>query len=361
MEDLEEKDKKTILVVDDEKSIMELLVFNLQKEGYNTLEAYDGVTAVEMAMNEKPDLILLDVMLPKLDGISVCKKIRYALNISNIPILMISAKDTESDKIVGLEMGADDYITKPFQIREVMARIKANLRKAELNANLDVNAQKNEDKKDIIKVGDLTLDLKKVEARVKGEVINLTKKEFDVLKYLASQPGQVVTREMLLRDVWEYEEYVGATGSAATGTLDQMNQEYAESLAGRTQKLNTTLEGLFNDVFTTDMVYPLIDALTKLADAVDTLFKSVGGGPTIILGLASAFTRLFSNNIAEQINNAAMNKAVQQQRIENSQNRGALLEQLKVANPDESNQNTQAIINYAQRINELAPNLSSEQ
>lgn len=211
MEEIVEKDKKTILVVDDEKSIMELLVFNLQKEGYNTLEAYDGVTAVEMAMNEKPDLILLDVMIPKLDGISVCKKIRYALNISNIPILMISAKDTESDKIVGLEMGADDYITKPFQIREVMARIKANLRKAELNANIDsMNSQKNEDKDDIIKVGDLTLDLKKIEARVKGEVINLTKKEFDVLKYLASQPGQVVTREMLLREVWEYEEYVGA-------------------------------------------------------------------------------------------------------------------------------------------------------
>lgn len=211
MEEMIEKDKKTILVVDDEESIMELLVFNLQKEGYNTLEAYDGVTAVEMAINEKPDLILLDVMIPKLDGISVCKKIRYALNISNIPILMISAKDTESDKIVGLEMGADDYITKPFQIREVMARIKANLRKAELNANMDVlGSQKNEDKDDIIRVGDLSLDLKKIEAKVKGEVINLTKKEFDVLKYLASQPGQVVTREMLLREVWEYEEYVGA-------------------------------------------------------------------------------------------------------------------------------------------------------
>ena len=210
MEEIVEKDKKTILVVDDEQSIMELLVFNLQKEGYNTLEAYDGVTAVEMAINEKPDLILLDVMIPKLDGISVCKKIRYALNISNIPILMISAKDTESDKIVGLEMGADDYITKPFQIREVMARIKANLRKAELNANMDVMSKKNDDKDDIIKVGDLSLDLKKVEAKVKGEVINLTKKEFDVLKYLASQPGQVVTREMLLREVWEYEEYVGA-------------------------------------------------------------------------------------------------------------------------------------------------------
>ena len=211
MEEIVEKDKKTILVVDDEQSIMELLVFNLQKEGYNTLEAYDGVTAVEMAINEKPDLILLDVMIPKLDGISVCNKIRYALNISNIPILMISAKDTESDKIVGLEMGADDYITKPFQIREVMARIKANLRKAELNSNIDyMNNKKNEEKNDIIKVGDLSLDLKKVEAKVKGEVINLTKKEFDVLKYLASQPGQVVTREMLLREVWEYEEYVGA-------------------------------------------------------------------------------------------------------------------------------------------------------
>lgn len=212
MEEIVEKEKKTILVVDDEESIMELLVFNLEKEGYNTLKAYDGITAVEMAMNEKPDLILLDVMIPKLDGISVCKKIRYALNISNIPILMISAKDTESDKIVGLEMGADDYITKPFQIREVMARIKANLRKAELNANLDIlNNKKNDEKKDdIIRVGDLSLDLKKVEAKVKGEVINLTKKEFDVLKYLASQPGQVVTREMLLREVWEYEEYVGA-------------------------------------------------------------------------------------------------------------------------------------------------------
>jgi len=212
VEEVVEKDKKTILVVDDEKSIMELLVFNLQKEGYNTLEAYDGVTAVDMALKEKPDLILPDVMIPKLDGISVCKKIRYALNISNIPILMISAKDTESDKIVGLEMGADDYITKPFQIREVMARIKANLRKSELNSSIELvnNTPKQEEKEDIIKVGELILDLKKVEARVKGESINLTKKEFDVLKYLASQPGQVVTREMLLRDVWEYEEYVGA-------------------------------------------------------------------------------------------------------------------------------------------------------
>lgn len=208
MEGVIDRDKKTILVVDDEKNIRDLLVFNLQNEGYNTLEAEDGIQAVDIALKEKPDLILLDVMLPKLDGKSVCKKLRYSLNMSNIPILMISAKDTETDKIVGLEIGADDYITKPFQIREVIARVKANLRKSELNAN--VETQNKEDKNNIIKVGDLTLDLKRVEVKVKDEVINLTKKEFDVLKYLASQPGQVVTREMLLRDVWEYEEYVGA-------------------------------------------------------------------------------------------------------------------------------------------------------
>ncbi len=208
MEGAIDRDKKTILVVDDEKNIRDLLVFNLQNEGYNTLEAEDGLQAVDVALKENPDLILLDVMLPKLDGKSVCKKLRYSLNMSNIPILMISAKDTETDKIVGLEIGADDYITKPFQIREVIARVKANLRKSELNAN--VETQSKEDKSDIIKVGDLTLDLKRVEVKVKDEVINLTKKEFDVLKYLASQPGQVVTREMLLRDVWEYEEYVGA-------------------------------------------------------------------------------------------------------------------------------------------------------
>ncbi len=212
LEDLVEQEKKTILVVDDEESIMDLLVYNLEKEGYNTLKAYDGLTAVEMALKERPDLILLDVMIPKLDGISVCKKIRYYLNISTMPILMVSAKDTESDKIVGLEMGADDYITKPFQIRELMARIKANLRKAEAKvAVAPAEVEEQEEKNDeIIEVGELTLDLKKIEARVKGEVVNLTKKEFDVLKFLASQPGEVVTRERLLHEIWEYDEYIGA-------------------------------------------------------------------------------------------------------------------------------------------------------
>ena len=205
--------KKTILVVDDEESIMELLVYNLQKEGYNTLQAYDGAQAVDIALKEKPDLILLDVMLPKMDGISVCKRIRYSLN---VPILMISAKDTELDKVVGLEMGADDYITKPFKIREVMARIKANLRKSEMIITPEVANTTNtvqetpEQDANLVVVGDLTLDLKKVEARVKGEVVDLTIKEFEVLKYLAAQPGEVVTREMLLKKVWGYDDYVGA-------------------------------------------------------------------------------------------------------------------------------------------------------
>lgn len=121
-------DKKTILIVDDEQSIIDILVYNLKKEGYNTIEANDGVSAVDMALEKKPDLILLDIMLPKMDGLTACKKIKSVLN---VPILILSAKDEELDKIVGLELGADDYITKPFSVRELMARVKANLRKTD--------------------------------------------------------------------------------------------------------------------------------------------------------------------------------------------------------------------------------------
>ncbi len=194
--------KKTVLVVDDEKNIIDILVYNLQKEGYNTLEATDGEMGLNIALEKRPNLILLDIMLPKLDGLSVCKRIKQSYN---VPILMISARDDEIDKIVGLELGADDYITKPFSVREVMARVKANLRKVE-----DEREQKDKEgnqKSNKIVVGDLELDLEKVEVKLKGQVKSLTPKEFELIKYLAMQPGVPVTREVLLEKVWNYEYY----------------------------------------------------------------------------------------------------------------------------------------------------------
>ena len=203
------KDAKTILIVDDEQPIVDILVYNLRKEGYNTIEASDGLTAVDLALEKKPDLILLDIMLPKLDGLSVCKRIKNSLN---VPILMLTAKDGEIDKILGLELGADDYITKPFSVRELVARVKANLRKVEVVSINNMNAKKEESEDDKkheskIVIGELELDLDKFETKVRGEVIDLTLREFEVLKYLASQPDQVVTREVLLEKVWGYEYY----------------------------------------------------------------------------------------------------------------------------------------------------------
>ena len=186
--------KKTILVVDDEKRIVDILVYNLQKEGYQTLEANDGEEAIKIANEKKPDLILLDIMLPKIDGLTVCKKIRATLN---MPILILSAKDEEIDKILGLELGADDYITKPFSVRELVARVKANLRKAETKAQSTQEQDESKKSNNVIKLGEIEI----------GQVIDLTLREFEVLRYLANQPGQVVTREILLEKVWGYEYY----------------------------------------------------------------------------------------------------------------------------------------------------------
>ena len=199
------KDAKTILIVDDEQPIRDILVYNLKKEGYNTIEASDGITAVDIAQQKRPDLILLDIMLPKLDGLSVCKRVKNSLS---VPIIMLTAKDSEIDKILGLELGADDYITKPFSVRELVARVKANLRKVDAVSNNQALNNKEEIKKESkIVVGDLELDLDKFEVKVRGEVVDLTLREFEVLKFLASQPEQVVTRETLLEKVWGYEYY----------------------------------------------------------------------------------------------------------------------------------------------------------
>ena len=192
--------KKTILAVDDESSILDLLKFNLEKEGFNFISAEDGEEGINKVLNEKPDLLLLDVMIPKMDGLSVCKKIRQE-NI-NIPIIMLSARGEEIDKVLGLEIGADDYITKPFSPREVIARIKANLRKFDKKKSVE------EEQKNQIAVGSLILDLDKFEAIVRGTTVtDLTRREFEVLKFLAQKPGQIVTRETLLEKVWGYEYY----------------------------------------------------------------------------------------------------------------------------------------------------------
>ena len=194
--------KKLILAVDDESSIIDLLKFNVEKEGYNFISAQDGEEGYRKIIEEKPDLVILDIMLPKMDGLDICKKVRRQNN--NVPIIMLSARSEEIDKIIGLEIGADDYMTKPFSPRELIARIKANLRKTEITEE----ASKDEESVNKIEIGTLKLDLDKFEVVVRGEIVSdLTRREFEVLKYLTQRPGQIVTREDLLEQVWGYEYY----------------------------------------------------------------------------------------------------------------------------------------------------------
>jgi len=191
-----DKMDKKILIVEDEKPIADIIKFNLQKEGYDVIVAYDGQDAVNLALSNKPDMMLLDVMLPKKDGFQVLREIRQKLQ---IPILMLTAKEEEVDKVLGLELGADDYITKPFSMRELIARVKANLRRADIKTTV-VGSDK-------ISAGDLTIDLNKYEVRKNNEVIELTLREFELLKFLAARSELVFSREQLLEEVWGYEYY----------------------------------------------------------------------------------------------------------------------------------------------------------
>ena len=182
---------RTVLVVDDEPTLVAALKYNLEREGYRVLTAADGGAALEVARSRRPDLLVLDLMLPVMDGLEVCRALRREMS---VPILMLTAKGEEIDKVVGLEIGADDYVTKPFGMRELLARVRALLRRAEPTAETEVLA-----------TGDLEIDLKRREARRDGRPLELKPKELELLLYFVRNRGRAFTREQLLRDVWGYD------------------------------------------------------------------------------------------------------------------------------------------------------------
>ena len=190
---------KTVLIVEDERPIVEILKFNLKREGYETLEALDGKTGLELAQTRDPDLILLDVMLPEMNGFEVCTALRDGG--SAVPIIMLTAREEENDKIFGLEAGADDYITKPFSMRELLARVKANIRRRSLDAGTRAPSE------NLLKQGDLTVDLAALTVQKAGQTIEVTQKEFDLLTCLLATPGKVYTREELMEKVWNYDYF----------------------------------------------------------------------------------------------------------------------------------------------------------
>ncbi|HDU7306900.1 TPA: response regulator transcription factor [Listeria monocytogenes] len=192
--------EKKILVVDDEKPIVDIVKFNLNKEGFDVYCAYDGDEALELVEEVQPDLILLDIMLPGRDGIEVCREVRKKYD---MPIIMVTAKDSEIDKVIGLELGADDYVTKPFSNRELIARVKANLRR---HSQVSSNAAEEEENSEL-EIGSLIIHPDAYVASKRGETIELTHREFELLHYLAKHMGQVMTREHLLQTVWGYDYF----------------------------------------------------------------------------------------------------------------------------------------------------------
>ncbi len=189
---------RKILIIEDEKSISDIIKFNLVKEGFDVDTAYDGQDGLQKAIKQTPELILLDVMLPLMDGFEVCRRIR---EVSMVPIIMLTAKEEEVDKVLGLELGADDYITKPFGMRELIARIKANIRR------LDISDSGKNTPENLQNFGNLTIDMNRYEVRKDEIVLDLTLREFELLKYLAERENKVFSREQLLEEVWGYEYY----------------------------------------------------------------------------------------------------------------------------------------------------------
>jgi two-component system response regulator VicR len=188
--------QKTILIIEDEQTIVDILVFHLEREGFACHSSGNGLKGLRMAAEINPDLILLDIMLPGIDGLEVCKRIRERG--SQVPIIMLTAREEEADKVMGLELGADDYVTKPFALKELSARIKANMRRNVTGAANDDNA---------LRFDNLTIDLNSMDAKKGGKPLELSQKEFDLLLFLAKHPNQVFTRDELMENVWNYEYY----------------------------------------------------------------------------------------------------------------------------------------------------------
>jgi len=190
--------KETILIVEDEKDIVKMLEYNLKKEGFKTLSVSDGEDALDAASSKRPDLIILDLMLPGIDGLEVCKSLKSERKTQSIPIIILTAKVQESDKIVGLELGADDYVTKPFSPRELIARIRAVLRRMKEKDKLP----------ELLKIGDLKIDFSKIVVSIKDKPIELTAKEFELLKTLIEKKGRVLSRDYLLDNIWGFDHAI---------------------------------------------------------------------------------------------------------------------------------------------------------
>ena len=193
---------KKILVVEDERNIVDILTFNLQREGYDTLEALDGAAGLRLALEQDPDLILLDLMLPKLDGFQVCRTLREQGRAT--PIIMLTAREEETDKVLGLELGADDYITKPFSMRELLARVKSNIRRTDMLSQAAPRSSANR-----LDLGRVQVDTDTMIVYKDGEALDLTQREYELVKTLASSRGQAISRETLMARVWNYDGYVG--------------------------------------------------------------------------------------------------------------------------------------------------------
>ena len=217
------EEKKTVLIVEDEKSIVDILRFNLEKEGYRCLAAYDGEAGLHAAMTENPDLVLLDVMLPKMIGFDVCRTLREKGN--NVPVIILTAREEEEDKVLGLEIGADDYITKPFSMRELMARVKANMRRTVMRSGANET-----------ETTGFVINTENYQVLKNGKTVDLTQREYELLAFLAANPGKVYSRGDLMEQVWNY-GYVGDDVRTVDVTVRRLREKIEDDPANPTRIL----------------------------------------------------------------------------------------------------------------------------